>query len=148
LTGKDKSTSTTLLSDQRGVVALEMPAVVLFLMMGLLVPLADLAIAGFQFISAHQALRDMGQRTQYYTPDATDPASISTWQRSLPTTVDGYPVSATVKCGDAGTAPPCAGNTYPKYYVFSTSFTLSPMVLPVSVLCPTTCTVNYSQRFQ
>ena len=137
---------TSFLADQRGAVSLEMPAVVLFMMIWLVLPLADLAIAGFRFISAHQALRDMGQRTQYSTPDATDPASISTWQSSLPTTVDGYTVSAAVKCGDAGTAPPCAGTTWPKYYSFSTSFTLSPMVLG-SMLC-STCTVNYSQRFQ
>ena len=139
--------STTLLSDQRGAVALEMPAVVLFLMMSLLVPLADVAIAGFRFISAHQALRDMGQRTQYSTPDATDPNSISNWKSSLPTTVDGYPISAKVYCGDPGTEAPCAGTAWPKYYIFETSFTLSPMVLPVSVLCRT-CTVKYSQRFQ
>jgi hypothetical protein len=129
LAGKDKLTSTTLLSDQRGAVALEMPIVWLFMMMTLLLPLADLAIAGFRFISAHQALRDMGQRTQYSTLDATDPNS------------------AKVYCGDPGTEAPCAGATWPKYYVFSTSFTLSPMVLPVSVLCRS-CTVNYSQRFQ
>jgi hypothetical protein len=144
LTGKDKSTSTTLLSDQRGVVSLEMPAVCLFMMMGLLVPLADLAIAGFRFISAHQALRDMGQRTQYSAPDATDPNSITNWKSSLPATVDGYPISAKVYCGDPGTEAPCAGTTWPKYYTFETSFTLSPMVLG---LC-STCTVNYSQRFQ
>ena len=88
----------------------------------------------------------MGQRTQYSTPDATDATSISTWQSSLPTTVDGYTVSAAVKCGDAGTAPPCAAATFPKYYAFQTSFTLSPMVLG-SVLC-STCTVKYSQQFQ
>jgi hypothetical protein len=139
---------TSFLADQRGAVSLEMPAVVLFMMIWLVLPLADLAIAGFRFISAHQALRDMGQLTQYSKLDATDPASISTWQSSLPTTVDGYTVSATIKCGDAGTAPPCAGTTWPKYYVFSTSFTLSPMSPMLgSVLC-STCTVNYSQRFQ
>ena len=104
------------------------------------------AIAGFQFISAYQALRDMGQRTQYSTPDATDSGSISTWQSSLPPTVDGFTVSATIKCGDAGTAAPCAGTDFPKYYTFQTSFSLSPIVLG-SVLC-STCTVNYSQRFQ
>jgi hypothetical protein len=146
LTGKDKSTFTTLLFDQRGVVALEMPAVALFMMIGLLVPLADLAIAGLKFISAHQALRDMGQRTQYSMPDATDSNSITTWKSSLPTTVDGYPISAKVYCGDPGTEAPCAGTTWPKYYTFETRFTLSPMVLG-SVLCGT-CTVNYSQRFQ
>ena len=134
------------IADQRGAVAFEMPIVYAFMMFILLLPLADVAIAGFKFISAYQALRDMGQRTQYSTPDATDPASISTWQSSLPTTVDGYTVSATVRCGDAGTAPPCAGTTFPKYYTFQTSFSLSPIVLG-SVLC-STCTVNYSQRFQ
>jgi len=135
------------ISDQRGAVALEMPIVWLFMMMFLLVPLADISIAGFRFISAHQALRAMGQRTQYSTPDATDPNSITSWKGSLPATVDGYPISAKVYCGDPGTEAPCAGATWPKYYIFSTSFTLSPMVLPVSVLCRS-CTVNYSQRFQ
>jgi hypothetical protein len=142
LTGRKKS----FIADQRGVIAFEMPFVTILLIFSLLLPLADVAIAGFRFISAHQALRDMGQRTQYSTPDATDANSISTWQSSLPTTVDGYTVSATIKCGDAGTAPPCAGTTFPKYYSFQTSFSLSPMVLG-SVLC-STCTVNYLQRFQ
>ena len=146
LAGKDKLSFTTLLSDQRGAAALEMPVVSLFMMMSLLVPLADLAIAGFQLISAQQALRDMGQRTQYSTPDATDANSMTNWKSSLPTTVDGYPISAKVYCGDPGTEAPCAGATWPKYYIFSTSFTLSPMVLG-SVLCGT-CTINYSQRFQ
>jgi hypothetical protein len=136
------------MADQRGAVAFEMPFVYLFMMFSLLLPLADVAIAGFKYISAYQALRDMGQRTQYSTPDATDAGSISTWQSSLPTTVDGYTVSATVKCGDAGAAPPCAGTAFPKYYTFQTSFTLSPIV-PGLVLCSGgTCTITYSQRFQ
>jgi hypothetical protein len=144
--GQLRGRKESFIADQRGVVAFEMPFVTILLIFSLLLPLADVAIAGFRFISAYQALRDMGQRTQYSTPDATDANSISTWQSSLPTTVDGYTVSATIKCGDAGTAPPCAGTTFPKYYNFSTSFTLSPMVLG-SVLC-STCTVNYLQRFQ
>jgi hypothetical protein len=134
------------IADQRGAVAFEMLFVFAFMIFSLLLPLADLAVAGFKFISAHQALRDMGQRTQYSTPDATDSTSISAWQGSLPSTVGGYTVSATVKCGDAGTAAPCAGTDFPKYYAFQTSFTLSPLVLG-SVLC-STCTVNYLQRFQ
>src|SRR4051812_28035319 len=115
---QDKLISTTLLSDQRGAVAFEMIIVYLFMVTSLLLPLVDVAIAGLKFNSAYQALRDMGQRTQYSTPDATDPVSISTWQSSLPTTVDGYAVTATVKCGDAGTAAPCAGTDFPKYYAF------------------------------
>jgi hypothetical protein len=118
-----------------------------FLMIGLLLPLADVAVAGFKFISAYQALRDMGQRTQYSTPDATDPTSISAWQSSFATTtVDGYTINATIQCGDAGTAPPCAATTFPKYYTFQTSFSLSPIVLG-SLLC-SSCQVTYSQRFQ
>jgi hypothetical protein len=144
--GQLRGRKESFIADQRGVVAFEIPFVTILLIFSLLLPLADVAIAGFKFISAYQALRDMGQRTQYSTPDATDANSISTWQSSLPTTVDGYTVSATIKCGDAGTAPPCAGTDFPKYYSFQTSFSLSPMVLG-SVLC-STCTVNYLQRFQ
>ena len=142
-----KTPRISFIADERGVASFELIIVYPFLLIGLMLPLADLAIAGFQFNSAYQALRDMGQLTQYSNPDATDPTSISTWQSSLPTTVAGYTVSATIKCGDAGTAAPCAGTTWPKYSVFSTSFTLSPMVVPASVLCRT-CTVKYSQRFQ
>jgi hypothetical protein len=47
------------IADQRGAVAFEMPIVYLFLMMSLLLPLADVAIAGFQFISAWEALREL-----------------------------------------------------------------------------------------
>ncbi|WP_192735889.1 hypothetical protein [Bradyrhizobium sp. OAE829] len=136
------------IADQRGAASLEMLIVYPILVLGLLLPLADVAIAGFRFIAAHQALRDMGQRTQYSAPDATDSNSISTWQNLYgTTTISGYTVSATVKCGDAGNAQlPCASTDFPKYLSFQTSFTLSPMVLG-SVLC-STCTVNYSQRFQ
>jgi hypothetical protein len=145
------SNKDSFIEDQRGAVAFEMLIVYLFLMMSLLLPLADVAIAGFQFTSAYQALRDMGQRAQYYSPptDVTSSASITNWQNSLqlPATVDGYLVSAQVYCGDPGTPAPCAsGTVLPKYYTFTTSFTLSPMVLR-SVLC-STCTVKYSQRFE
>lgn len=133
-------------ADQRGAVAFETIIVYLFMVTSLLLPLADVAVAGLKFNSAYQALRDIGQRTQYAVPDATDPTSIASWKSALPTTVDGYSVSAKVYCGDPGTEAPCAGTSFPKYYIFSTSFTLSPIVLG-SVLC-STCNVNYSQRFQ
>lgn len=142
-----KSRRDSFVADQRGAASFEMLFVFVFLMFSLLLPLADIAVAGFKYISAYQALRDMGQRTQYSTPaDVTDTASISTWQGSLPTTVSGYTVSANIKCGEAGTPAPCLGTDFPKYYTFQTSFSLSPLVLG-SVLC-STCTVNYSQRFQ
>ena len=80
LAGKDKVTSTNLLSDQRGAVAFEMPIVWFFLMMCLLLPLADVAIAGFQFVSAWEALRAFGQSIQYDPPP--DVTNASGWTSS------------------------------------------------------------------
>jgi hypothetical protein len=141
------------IADQRGAASFEMLIVYSLLMFSLLLPLADVAVAGLRFISAHQALRDMGQRTQFSPPDdVTSSSSIATWQSSLPSTIDGYSVSAQVYCGNPGTLAPCAADPPPpgipqaKYYVFTATFTLSPMVLK-SVLC-STCTLSYSQPFQ
>ena len=82
-----------LLSDQRGAVAFEMPIVWLFLMMSLLLPLADVAIAGFQFISAWEALRAFGQSIQYDPPP--DVTNASGWTSSkLATQADPrFPIS-------------------------------------------------------
>jgi Flp pilus assembly protein TadG len=146
------SCTKSFIANERGSAALETSIVILFLVSALLFPLVDLATAGFQFISAHQALRDMALRTQFSRPrDVTDAAIISSWKSSLPTTVAGYSVSVNIYCGNPGTVAPCApdplsGPPSPKYYTFTTSFTLSPMALK-SVLC-STCTVNYSQPFQ
>ena len=105
LAGKDKLTSTTLLSDQRGAVAFEMLIVWLFMMMSLLLPLADVAVAGFQFISAWQALRAFGQYIQYHPPP--DVTNTSSWTSALPTTVAGYPISnVQVVCGDTMLSAP------------------------------------------
>jgi Flp pilus assembly protein TadG len=49
------------IADQRGAVALETLIVMFFLITSLLLPLADLGIAGFQFLFAWQALRNFGQ---------------------------------------------------------------------------------------
>ena len=53
------------IADQRGAVAFEMIIVYLFMCFSLLLPLADVAIAGFQYISAWEALRAFGQSIQY-----------------------------------------------------------------------------------
>jgi hypothetical protein len=144
LAGKNKFASTTLLTDQRGAVALEMPAVVLFMMMSLLVPLADLAIAGFQFLSAQEALRAFGQYAQHR--NSQDVAS---------TTVAGYLISnLRVVCGDTNLdCSPSNITLTPRYYSYTTTVTLSPMVLR-PVLCtsgnanPCSFTLSYSERFQ
>ena len=136
LAGKDKLTSTTLLSDQRGAVAFEMPIVWLFLMMSLLLPLADVAIAGFQFVSAWGALRTFGQYLQYNPPDATNMSS------ALAKADPRFPISNFQVVSNNAAAPV-------QYYSYTTTVTLSPMVVP---LCgnknPCSFTLSYSERFQ
>ena len=56
------------MADQRGAVAFETLIVYLFMVTSLLLPLADVAAAGFQFISAWEALRAFGQYVQYHPP--------------------------------------------------------------------------------
>lgn len=135
------------IADQRGVVAFETMIVYLFLGVSLFLPLADAAVAGLKFNSAYEALRNMGQRTQYDPPtDVTSSASITAWKSSLPGTIDGYSVTVNVYCGSGTLAPSSTCPPLAKYYTFTTSFSLSPLVLG-SVLC-STCTVTYSQPFQ
>ena len=143
------------IANQRGAAALEMPIVCLFMMLSLLVPLADLAIAGFQFVSAWGALRAFGQYVQYHSPP--DVTNTSSWTSTLPTTVAGYGISnVQVLCGDTNAGAVCSSSnvTLPtKYYSYTTTVTLSPMVLG-PVLCtsgnanPCSFTLPYSERFQ
>lgn len=141
------------IADQRGAVGLETMIVYIFLVSFLLVPLVDIAAAGFQFISAWSALRSFGQYVQYYNP--LGPDGTVTWRPGLQTTVSGHTISnLQVKCGDAGA--PCSPSNIlsPKYITFSTTITLAPIgprpPFMGSVLCPTTCTytLKYSERFQ
>ncbi len=145
----------SLLVDQRGAVAFEMPIVYLFLIMILLLPLADLAIFGFQFISAWEALRAFGEYLQYNQPP--DVTSTSSWASGLPTSVAGYSINnVQVLCGDTSAGAACTSTnvTLPaKYYSYTTTVTLTPMVLK-SVLCtssntnPCSFTLPYTERFQ
>jgi hypothetical protein len=139
------------LADQRGAVAFEMLIVYSFMMFSLLLPAADLANAAFRFISAWGALRSFGQYLQYHPP--SDPANPS-WSPTLPTTVSGYAISApTLTCGDAGAACGPSNLVSPKYYSYSTTVTLAPLVL-TPLLCTSgnanKCqfTLSYSERFQ
>ncbi|WFU22279.1 hypothetical protein QA649_29905 [Bradyrhizobium sp. CB1717] len=148
-TGRHKSGRRSFVGDQRGAAAFEMAIIYLVLVFSLLLPLADLAIAGFRFISAQQALRDMGQRTQYSPPaDVTDASVIAAWKSSLPGSISGFTITPQVYCGSPGTVAPCSSGaaSIVKYYTFSTTFTLTPMILG-SALC-TSCTITYTQRFQ
>ncbi|MDH2348685.1 hypothetical protein [Bradyrhizobium sp. SSUT77] len=141
------------LRDQRGAVAFEMTIVYLFLIMSLLLPLADVAIVGFQYISAWEALRAFGQSIQYSPP--ADVTNASSWTTAAVAKADSkYPISNfLLVCGDSNVVCSAANTASPKYYSYTTSVTLTPMVLR-SVLCtsgagnPCTYTLPYSERFQ
>ncbi|MBR0793482.1 hypothetical protein JQ631_30765 [Bradyrhizobium manausense] len=150
-----KSGRRSLIADQRGAVAFEMPFVYLFLMTVIFLPLADLAVAGYQYISALSALRAFGQSILYSPPP--DVTSASGWSSAALAKADSrYPItSIQLICGDSNAV--CAsgnsGASFAKWYVYSTTITLSPMVLS-SVLCTSTTgnacsfTLTYSERFQ
>ncbi|WP_426442449.1 hypothetical protein [Bradyrhizobium genosp. P] len=130
-----------------------MPIVYAFLLFGLLLPLADMAIAGFRYVSAREALRAFGQSIQYSPP--LDVTNSSSWASSAQAKADpNYPIpSINLICGDSQLACSATNLASPKYYSYTTSVTLSPLVLR-SVLCtsgngdPCTFTLSYSQRFQ
>src|SRR5689334_13459980 len=101
--GKSGRLARSLIADQRGVVAFEVPAVWLFLMFSLLLPLADVAVAGFKFLSAKQALRNFGQSIQYGPPPVLTDLTAGGWLAAAKTkaSVDSrYPISdPQVFCG-------------------------------------------------
>ncbi|MHC2816901.1 Flp pilus assembly protein TadG [Bradyrhizobium huanghuaihaiense] len=143
------------LADQRGAVALEVPAVWLFLMLIVLLPLADITVAGFKFISARQALRNFGQSILYSPPP--DVTNASSWSSAALAKADTrYPIpSIQLICGESNSVCSSANSdpTQPKYFVYTTTVTLSPIVLK-SLLCTggTTSgckfTLSYTERFQ
>jgi hypothetical protein len=151
-----RRTKGSLLADQRGAVAFEMLFVYSFMLFILLFPAADLAIAGFKYISAWEALRAFGQYVQYNPPP--DVTNLSSWPPGKSTTlVSGYTISkVNVLCGDTSAGAACTSTnmaTLPtKYYSYTTTVTLTPIVL-TSVLCTganANCvfTLSYSERFQ
>src|SRR5258705_13329543 len=98
--GSRRSHKNSLIADHRGAVAFEAMIVYIFLVASLLMPLGDVAAAGFQFISAWTALRSFGQYIQYNNPP--DPANPGTWKSALQTTVAGYTIgNIQVMCGSA-----------------------------------------------
>ena|SRR5689334_24145676 len=137
-------------ADERGAVAFELLIVYPFLLLGIMLPLTDLAVAGLQWISARQALHAFGQSILYSAPD--DLGSTSSWftaANAKAAELD-YPISnLQLVCGDGGAACSSANTASPKYYSFDTTVTLSPMVMS-AVLCSNSCTytLSYSARFQ
>ena len=89
------------IADQRGAVAFEMLFVFAFMMLSLLLPLADVAIAGFQYVSAWEALRGFGQSIQYNPPP--DVTNASSWASTALAKADpNFPIpSIQLICGDS-----------------------------------------------
>lgn len=137
------------IDDERGAVSFELPVVYLFLLITLFFPLADVAIAGFQFTSAWGALRGFGQSIQYSPP--TDLADTSSWTSSALAKADSkHPIfNFKLVCGDGGALCSSANIASPKYYSYQTTVTLAPLLLK-TVLCNPSCTftLSYSERFQ
>lgn len=150
--GKVGDLKKSFVADERGAVAFEMPFVYGFMVLILLLPLADVAIAGFQFISAWGALRSFGQSIQYSPPsDVTDASS---WTTAATANADpNYPIqNLRVMCGDSNAACSTSNTVSPKYYSYATTVTLAPMTPMLKpALCPNgncTHTLSYSERFQ
>lgn len=151
-----KSRRGRLIADQRGAVAFEMPFVYLVVIMVMLIPLADVAIAGFQYIAAWQALRAFGQSIQYSPPP--DVTNASSWASSATAKADSrYPISnLQIICADNNVCTSTnAALPGAKHFSYSTTITLGPMSPPTkAVLCastnlnPCTYTLSYSERFQ
>lgn len=125
--------------NQRGVAALEF-AVIGTLLAGLLLPIADLTVGALRYIGAYQALRDIGAYAQYHVPpDVTNTAG---W--TLPT-VPGHTITVQVMCGNTSTTCSAGNTASPKWMLFSTSITLTPLFLTALA---GTYTVVFTERFQ
>ncbi|WP_426424286.1 hypothetical protein [Bradyrhizobium genosp. A] len=119
---------------------------------GLMLPLADLAAAGFRFVAAWEALRALGQTIQYNPPP--DVTNWSSWKSTLPTSVSGYPINnLQVVCSDSMAACSATNFDSPKHYTYTTTVTIAPLVLSAA-MCrsgnadPCSFTLSYAERFQ
>ena len=137
------------MADQRGAVAFETLIVYFFMVTFLLLPLADVAAAGFKYMSAWGALRNFGQSIQYDPPP--DVANASGWTSSKLAKADPrFPIQQfKLICGDTNAVCSASNTASPTSYSYTTTVTLSPMVLR-PVLCNAgSCsfTLPYSGRF-
>lgn len=140
------------LRDQRGAIAFETLLVYIVMVTALLLPLADVGVAGLQYTQAWAALRNYGQCIQY---NNIDPTNVSGWTNPCPGTFQGYTMSSlNVYCGDNSPLAACTSSNaaLPMWFSYSTTFTLHPLLL-TSVLCnsgnanPCQYAPTYSERF-
>jgi hypothetical protein len=124
-------------------------------MLFLLLPLADLAVAGFQFISAWQALRNFGQYVQYNPPPnvVTDWTSSTSALTQMSTRLDPrYPINnIQLFCGLGSPPALCSSPSNispPTYYSFTTTVTFSPVLGWVFGCSPCSFPLSYSVPYQ
>jgi Flp pilus assembly protein TadG len=132
----------TLFLDRRGVAALEF-GVIALVVIALLLPITDLVVAALQYMSAYQAMRDLGAYAQYHAPP--DVTNTSGW--TLPATT-AQVIATTVLCGNTATACSAGNTNSPKWFRFSTDIVVAPMFPAVVPGLAGTYTLSYSERFQ
>lgn len=132
----------TVIADRRGVAALEF-GVIALVIIGMLMPISDLVIAALKYVTAYQALRDLGAYAQYHVPP--DVTNLASW--TLPT-IAGYSINAAVMCGAAATACSTSNTASPKWFTFSTAVVITPLFPAVVPGLAGTRTISYSERFQ
>jgi hypothetical protein len=146
----------SLIADQRGAIAFEVPLVWLLLMFSVLLPLGDVAVASLKFIAAKQALRNYGQYLQYNPPPDVTNLNSGSWM-STAQSKKAFDARFTITdpqvlCNGSSCTDPAV---VPKYYFYSTTVTLAPIAPGMrSLLCISgvgdgcTFTMSYSERFQ
>jgi hypothetical protein len=125
------------IANRRGAVAFETLIVISLVMIPLLLSLADLGTACFQFLSGWQTLSSFGEYAQNYTKNnPPDYSNISGWASNLRTswTLNGRTTgvdSSTLQvvCGDTtppNPPPPCSqiNNGPPRRFLYTTTVNL------------------------
>jgi hypothetical protein len=157
-----RSHKKSLIANQRGAVAFETVIVMALVLFPLFLSLADLATAGFQFLSGWQTLSSFGEYAQNYAQNnPPDYSNISAWTSNLQTswTVNGRTtgVNSTtlqVTCGDANPPSPCSqsNNDPPRRFLYTTTVNLSLMWLGWAFSCsnntPCPKTLQHSEPYQ
>jgi len=163
------------LTDRRGVAAMELGIVAMFLVL-LMLPIADVAVAALTYMRVEQAMRNVGGFVQYNPPaNAIHPETAWT----IPG-MDGYSIqpiastsitpptasepgetttiNITVLCGepptDGSAVTPCTANdpTQPKYFFMIANVRLHPFMESLHLLDSTAGltggTITYTERYQ
>jgi Flp pilus assembly protein TadG len=155
-----------LLADRRGVAAFEFVLIAAFLLLVLLLPIADVGVAALRYMQVRQAMRDLGALVQYPKNQPPDLTAVSAATWTLPKMVGtfsvtvgtGFPtgenqINVTVSCGTptagAAAGPACtsadlSNASTPKYVWMGAVVILNPIVIKTL----TGGNIGYTERLQ